>query len=230
MPDLETQIHYSFRNKGLLREALTHASARAGRPSGSDNERLEFLGDRVLGLVIAQLLLETCPTAKEGELARRYNKLVCKDACAAIARQIDLGPFIFMSDGEASAGGRDKSTILADACEALLGSLFCDGGLEPAARFIHDHWGPRLRASDAAPLDAKTALQEWAQARKLDLPRYVEISAIGPDHAPNFTSEVRIDGLAPARGEGPSKRTAEQSAASAMLLREGVWLQLAQDY
>lgn len=213
----------------MLREALTHASARAGRPNGSDNERLEFLGDRVLGVVIAQFLLETCPTAKEGELARRYNKLVCKDACAAVARQIELGPFIFMSEGEASAGGREKSTILADACEALLGALFCDAGLEAASRFIRDHWGPRLCVSDAAPLDAKTALQEWAQARKLDLPRYVEVSAVGPDHAPSFTAEVRIDGLQPSRGEGPSKRAAEQAAANAMLLREGVWSQTADD-
>lgn len=212
-----------------MREALTHASARAGRQNGPDNERLEFLGDRVLGVVIAELLLELCPSAREGELARRYNKLVCKEACAAVARQIGLGPFIFMSEGEASAGGRDKNTILADACEALLGALYCDGGLEPAGRFIRDCWGPRLCAADAAPLDAKTALQEWAQARRLDLPRYVEVGSTGPDHAPSFTSEVRIEGLAPTRGEGPSKRTAEQAAASAMLLREGVWLPVTEE-
>jgi ribonuclease III len=228
--ELEVRLRYTFGNRALLREALTHASARAGRQIGLDNERLEFLGDRVLGVAIAEFLLETCPTAKEGELARRYNKLVCKEACANVARQIELGSFILMSEGEAGAGGRDKSTILADACEALLGALFLDGGLAPASRLIREYWGPRLRVSDAAPLDAKTALQEWAQARKLDLPRYFEVSAVGPDHAPSFTAEVRIDGLPPARGEGPSKRAAEQAAASAMLLREGVWLQAAEDH
>lgn len=177
----------------------------------------------MLGLAIAELLAERYPQAREGELARRYNRLVRKDACAEVARELNLGAHIIMGGGEAGAGGRKKSTILSDACEALLGAIFKDGGFEPARRLIRALWEARLAADEHVPVDAKTALQEWAQGRKLDLPRYVKVSREGPDHAPIFTVEVRIAGLEAGRGDGPSKQIAEQAAACAVLIREGVW-------
>ncbi|GBE42261.1 MAG TPA: ribonuclease III [Rhizobiales bacterium] len=216
-------LGHNFGDPSLLQRALTHSSARAQGEKGSDYERLEFLGDRVLGLVIAELLFELFPDAREGALALRFNRLVRKETCAAVAQDINLGEYVIMSAVEASSGGRGKQTILGDACEAVLGAIFVDGGFEAARGVIRAMWSDLARDDNAVRRDAKSALQEWAQGRGLELPKYVETKRTGPDHAPQFNTRVEVSGLASAHGEGPSKRLAEQSAASAMLLREGVW-------
>jgi ribonuclease-3 len=221
--DLDARLGYQFRSRDLLKKALTHASVRQAPGKRRDNERLEFLGDRVLGLAIAELLWEIYPNADEGELARHYNRLVRGRTCAAVARELDLGPLLVLSEAEADSGGRGKETILADACEAVLGAVFLEAGYETARQVVRTLWGARVGASAADLADAKSLLQEWAQGQGLDLPAYVEVDRQGPDHAPLFTAEVRIRGRKPARGEGASKRAAEQAAASAMLAREGVW-------
>jgi ribonuclease-3 len=221
--ELEGRVGYHFRSRDLLKKALTHASVRQTSGKRRDNERLEFLGDRVLGLIIAELLSEVYPTANEGDLAKLYNRLVRGGTCAAVARELDLGPFLVLSEAEAESGGRAKETILADACEALLGAIFLEDGYDTARRVVRSLWGSRVGASPADAADAKSLLQEWAQGQGLDLPAYVEVDRQGPDHAPRFTAEVRIRGRKPARGEGASKRAAEQAAAAAMLMREGVW-------
>lgn len=220
---LSERLGYDFKDASLLALALTHASARPAPKPNEDNERLEFLGDRVLGLCIAELLTETFPEASEGELARRYNQLVRAETLAEVAQQLELGKVILMSGGEAESGGRGKKTILANACEAVLGAIFTDGGYEAARKVVKTFWASELGSFAEALPDAKSVLQEWAQGRRLSLPRYIEVSREGPDHAPQFTSEVQIDGIAPERGHGASKRAAEQDAALAMLLREGVW-------
>ena len=221
--ELETHVGYHFKSRDLLKKALTHASVRQVSGKRRDNERLEFLGDRVLGLAIAELLCEIYPSANEGDLAKLYNRLVRGGTCAAIARELNLGPFLVLSEAEAESGGREKETILADACEALLGAIFLEAGYETAQQIVRTHWGSRVGASPADAADAKSLLQEWAQGQGLDLPVYTEVDRQGPDHAPRFTAEVRIKGRKPARGEGASKRTAEQAAATALLAREGVW-------
>jgi ribonuclease III len=220
---LEDRVGHRFRDRTLLRKALTHASVRQTSTKRRDNERLEFLGDRVLGLVIAELLSETYPAASEGELARLYNRLVRGGTCAEVARELGLGAALVLSESEAGSGGREKETILADACEALLGAIFLEAGYEKAREVVRKLWSPRLEVSPAEAADAKSALQEWAQGQGLDLPAYAEVARKGPDHAPQFTAEVCIKGRKPARGEGTNKRAAEQAAAAALLVREGVW-------
>ena len=217
------RLEFAFQDRALVELALTHASARPSLKPNEDNERLEFLGDRVLGLAIAELLTQTFPESSEGELARRYNQLVRAETCAEIAKDWELGQLISMSGGEAESGGRGKKTILANACEAVLGAIFIEGGYQAARDVVFRFWATELASLDLALPDAKSILQEWAQGRRLSLPRYVEIAREGPDHKPRFTSEVQIDGVAPERGHGANKRAAEQAAALAMLLREGVW-------
>ena len=217
------RLGFAFKESELVELALTHASARPSLKPNEDNERLEFLGDRVLGLAIAELLTKTFPEASEGELARRYNQLVRAETCAEIAKEWELGQLILMSGGEADSGGRSKKTILANACEAVLGAIFCEAGYQAARDVVFRFWASELASLDLALPDAKSILQEWAQGRRLSLPRYVEIAREGPDHKPRFTAEVQIDGVAPERGHGANKRAAEQAAALAMLLREGVW-------
>ncbi len=245
MSALERTLGYSFSDRSLLARALTHASAQtstaragmAGRKAGEppkrgggdsgiatgDYERLEFLGDRVLGLVMAELLYLAFPDASEGAIARRFNRLVRRETCSEVARAIDLGRHLVLGEGEAESGGRNKATILADACEAVLGAVFLDGGYDQARALIRRLWEPHVAAVAHIRADAKSALQEWAQGRGLPLPTYAEVAREGPDHAPHFTTEVRIEGLEPARGSGASKRAAEQAAAQALLEREGVW-------
>lgn len=223
LKDLEARLGYVFEDRALLKKALTHASVRQASAKRRDNERLEFLGDRVLGLAIAELLSEVYSAANEGQLARLYNRLVCGGTCTEVARALDLGASLVLSESEAGSGGRDKETILADACEALLGAIFLEAGYDKARAVVRRHWGSKLEGSPAAEAaDAKSALQEWAQGQGLDLPQYVEVARQGPDHAPRFTAEVRIKGKKPARGEGANKRAAEQAAAAALLAREGV--------
>jgi len=223
LEDLYARLGHDFSDPALLKLALTHASARAGARPQEDNERLEFLGDRVLGLAVAELLADSFPKAREGELARWFNHLVRAETCAEIAQEWELGAFILMSGGEAGSGGRSKKTILANACEAVLGAIFADGGYDPARAVVRRFWKPQLDMLELAAPDAKSLLQEWAQGRRLPLPRYLEVAREGPDHAPRFTAEVQIDGVAPERGTGANKRAAEQAAALAMLVREGVW-------
>lgn len=223
------RLGYAFNDHSLVELALTHASARPSLKPNEDNERLEFLGDRVLGLAVAELLTASFPEASEGELARRFNQLVRAETCVEVALKWELGKLILMSGGEAESGGRSKKTILANACEAVLGAIFLDGGYEAARDVVHRFWVSELRDLDLAVPDAKSILQEWAQGRRLPLPRYIEVAREGPDHKPRFTAEVQIDGVAPERGHGANKREAEQAAALAMLLREGVWQAPAND-
>ena len=212
-----------FKKPALLKLALTHSSARPGGKPNEDNERLEFIGDRVLGLAMAELLSERFPEASEGELARWFNHLVRTETCAEVAHRWCLGDFILMSGGEAGSGGRRKKNILANACEAVLGAVFADAGYAAARAVVHKNWERYLGELEGASPDAKSVLQEWAQGQQLPLPIYLEIAREGPDHAPRFTAEVQVEGVEPQRGEGTSKRQAEQEAAAAMLMREGVW-------
>lgn len=222
---LEARIGHRFADRSLLNRALTHTSASTGRRAGrNDNyQRLEFLGDRVLALVVADMLVATFPDASEGELARRLNALVRNETCAAVSRDLDLGGAMRLGGGESLSGGSDNATILGDVCEALIGALYLDGGLDAVRGFIDRHWRERMMQGDGGRLDAKTALQEWAQGRKLPTPTYAIVERRGPEHAPRFVLEVQVEGLAPARGEGGSRREAEQHAAAAVLAREGVW-------
>jgi ribonuclease III len=224
----ETELGYRFKDRGLFERALTHSSARAGKPHGknaeADNERLEFLGDRVLGLAVAELLTETFGAASEGDLARRFNSLVRGETCALVARTWQIGAFLNLSDSEAESGGRDKETILADACEAILAAVFLEGGFDAARKVVRKHWGPLVSSLASEPTaDAKSTLQEWAQAQGLPVPVYKEIKREGPDHAPIFTAEVRIDHRRTSVGSGANKRAAEQEAATALLVKSGVW-------
>lgn len=217
-----TRLGYTFADPALLGRALTHTSVDAGGGPGASYERLEFLGDRVLGLVVAELLLETFPKAAEGELAPRFNELVRREAVAKMARGLDVGRHLRLGQGEHQTGGRDKTAILADVGEAVIAAIFLDGGLEVARRFITQEWSTEIANQSVTPRDAKTALQEWSQSRGVGLPQYRETGRMGPDHAPRFTIEVVVAGLAPARGTGSSKREAEQLAAEALLAREKV--------
>lgn len=220
--ELEKKLGYRFKNEASLTRALTHASLRGAKKVREDNERLEFVGDRVLGLAIVELLEETYPVATEGDLARHLNRLVRGETCAKVARSLGLGDFLMLSESEAGSGGRLKATILADAVEAVLGAIFLEAGYNKARDVVRRLWESQEVSFGHAAADPKSALQEWAQGQGLALPSYVEVERTGPDHAPSFTTEVRIKGKPPARGQGASKRAAEQAAASAMLEREGV--------
>ena len=212
-------LGHRFARTDLLREALTHPSVnpedRGPAPFGY--ERLEFLGDRVLGLVIAEWLLELFPDEPEGALARRHAALVRRETLAQTAGAMALGDYLLLSSGEAGGGGRDNEAILANACEAVIGALYLDGGLAAAQRFIRKAWAAAVARYEHPPRDPKTALQEWAQARSLPLPTYIPVSRVGPDHDPVFTVEVKVDGHPPATGSGSSKRGAERAAAAALL-------------
>jgi ribonuclease-3 len=204
----------------LLRQALIHPSTAAPDDgAGLSSERQEFLGDRVLGLVVAELLFHRFPDEAEGHLARRHAVLVSRRSLARVADGIGLARHIVLSPGEDGTGGRERPALLADICEAVIAALYLDGGLEPAAAFIRRHWRPLMDEDAVPPKDVKTALQEWAQGRGLALPRYREVARAGPAHAPSFTVEVTVAGHPPATGSGPSKRAAEGAAAAALLAR-----------
>ena len=224
---LECRIGYQFLNGELLLTALTHASAisAGGAAARVSYQRLEFLGDRVLGLVIAEMLFEAFPRAQEGELSQRLTGLVRNESCAEVALALDLGKAIRFGGGEAQSGGRNKAAILGDVCEAVLGAIHLDGGLEAAQKFVAANWRARMLNWRGPLRDGKTTLQEWAQARGLPTPKYTIVDQRGPDHAPIFEIEVSVDKVSPARGDGRSRREAEQEAASVLLYREGVWRQ-----
>lgn len=223
---LEGRIGYSFADKSLLDRALTHISALSGGPQNrvSSYQRLEFLGDHVLGLVISDMLYRTFPKANEGELSKRLADLVRKETCAAVAKEMDLGPALRLGNSEAHAGGRLRATILADACEGLVGAVFVDGGYPAAEALIAKFWQDRMLKSVKPLRDAKTMLQEWAQARGLPTPAYKEIGRTGPHHDPEFKVAVVLPDRPQAEGLGASKRAAEQAAAAAMLTSVGVKL------
>lgn len=220
LADVEQRLGHVFKNPHLLETALTHASA----ASGVDTyQRLEFLGDRVLGLIVAELLIAAFPKAPEGELSRRLTALVRNESCAEVALALDLGKAVRLGPGEAQSGGRRKAAILGDVCEAVIGALHLDGGIAVARRFVEANWREKMLAWDGPLRDAKTMLQEWTQARGLGTPAYQIVGRDGPDHAPRFEVEVGAGTMDPARGKGSSRREAEQNAATAVLVREGVW-------
>jgi ribonuclease III len=220
MRDLEDALGHRFERPDLLAQALIHSStARSRADRTHSNERLEFLGDRVLGLVMARVLFEQFPRENEGALARRHAALVRREALARIADVIGLAGVMVMSPGEDDAGGRANPSLLADACEAVIATLYLDGGLEVAESFIRRYWEPLIEEDPTPPKDAKTSLQEWAQGRGLPLPQYREVRRKGPPHAPVFHLKVTVAGMEPETATGPSKRTAEQAAAEALLLR-----------
>lgn len=213
----ETILGHQFTRPELLREALTHRSAvrPRGRGPGS-NERLEFVGDRVLGLLVAEWLVERYPTEQEGELGRRLAHLVSQPVLAQVGETIGLGIALSVSPGEAKAGVKQRATVLADALEAALGALYLDGGLACARAFVRRAFAAPMVAQSAPPKDAKTALQEWAQARGLDLPHYDVASRSGPPHAPEFRVTVAVGGRV-GTGIAGNKRAAEQRAAEDLL-------------
>jgi ribonuclease-3 len=220
---LEDRIGYRFADQALLDRALTHISALSGPQSRAGSyQRLEFLGDHVLGLVISDMLFRAFPTADEGELSRRLADLVRKETCAEVARDIDLGPEMRLGNSEVHAGGRRRVAILADVCEALIGAVFIDGGYAPAQQFIERFWQGRMLKPVRPLRDPKTVLQEWVQGRGMPAPSYREVERSGPDHDPQFRVAVEIADRQPTEGVGRSKRSAEQAAAAAMLEREGV--------
>ncbi|MFC4723909.1 ribonuclease III [Glycocaulis abyssi] len=220
LKQLEEAIGYKFTDPGLLEIALTHASHGDGRRRTDSNERMEFLGDRVLGLLVAEQLYAMFEGLSEGGLAHRLNALVNKGACARVARSLGLGDALLLSPGEERLGGREKESILGDACEALIGAIYLDGGLPAARAFFAAAWEEELAQLTRQTKDAKSYLQEWAARKSLSAPAYKLVSRKGPDHRPHFTVEVTIDGLEPAMGEGATKQAAQRAAADAMLKRE----------
>ena len=216
---LESALGHRFADQSLLRLALTHASAGASRLL--DNQRLEFFGDRVLGLVMAELLYRRFPQEDEGALALRHAALVRQESLAEVARGIELGRYLHLAGGEADGRGREAAGALADACEALIAALYLDGGLEAARAFVTQGWEKLVAADLKPPRDAKTALQEWAQGRGEPLPRYSIVSRDGPDHQPMFTITVAVKDGRQATATGASKRAAEQAAAAGLLVQIG---------
>ena len=215
---LREPLGHRFAQPEILAEALSHPSISPTKGAKRlAYDRLEFLGDRVLGVVIADDLLRRYRDADVGSVAPRFNELVRQEALVRVAKEIALERFIRMSPTEEASGGRAKATILADCCEAVIGALFVDGGLDAAARFIHRHWDAMAQAMAEAPQDAKTALQEWAQAQAMAPPTYAIAEQEGPPHQTTFTVTVSLDGRKPESATGRSRRAAEQAAARAML-------------
>lgn len=217
---MQTQLGHVFTDRGLLIRALTHASA----DTEHSNERLEFLGDRVLGLVIAEKLHALYPSDQEGALALKYNALARREACAVAADAAGLSPHLIMASAEVQSGGRRKLAIISGACEAVIAALYLDGGMDVARAFIERYWQEAFSALNTDMRDAKTVLQEWAQSRDKHrgMPVYTLVGRMGPDHAPRFTVSVTVEGEVPQNGEGGSKREAEQDAAQKLLERLGL--------
>ena len=215
----EQRLGYEFSNLSLLVEALTHSSIASD--FRQDNQRLEFLGDRVLGLVMAEALLEIDQTAPEGTLAPRFNALVRKETCAEVARQIELGDVLKIGRSEMLSGGRRKDALLGDGMEAVIAAIYKDGGFEIAKTIIIKLWGDRIKNVKVDARDAKTMLQEWAQARGQNPPNYEVISRSGPDHAPDFLVKVILASGETSEAMAGSKRQAEQMAAKALLQKIG---------
>ena len=221
---LQFRLGYKFADPDLLDRALTHSSAVSpAKRIERSYQRLEFLGDRVLGLVVADMLYRRYPKANEGELSRTLNTLVRKETCAIIARQLDLGSEMNLGDSEARTGCAEKDAILGDVTEAVIGAIYCDGGLAKAYEFVERLFEEFLADGSANKADAKTTLQEWAQARGLEPPSYTQTARTGPDHAPQFTITVTLGDFETLSATGPSKKIAEHKAAEAFLIRQQVW-------
>lgn len=217
---LEEGLGYRFLDRQLLERALTHVSVVDRRQDSF--QRLEFLGDRVLGLAVANMLYAAFPQAPEGELSRRLAQLVRRETCAATAAELGVLAFVRLGRSEAQAGPTTEATILSDVFEALVGAIFLDAGFDAAAAFVQKQLGRRLQNPDNPLRDPKSALQEWSLARALDLPVYAVVDQSGPVHAPKFTIGVDVRGFERAVGEGGSKRVAEQAAAEAFLARQSL--------
>ncbi len=218
---LEQTVGHEFADKQWLDRALTHAST--GSAKAANYERLEFLGDRVLGLCVAEMLFRTFRSATEGELSVRLNQLVSAESCAMVADELELHRFIRTGADVKKLTGKRMMNVRADVVESLIAALYLDGGLEVARAFITKHWEGRASRADAARRDAKTELQEWAHAKFGLTPCYRIDDRSGPDHDPRFTVTVEVQGVEPETGVDRSKRAAEQVAATKMLEREGVW-------
>jgi ribonuclease-3 len=210
---LEKKIGHKFSKKELLQDALTHSST----ASGKSYERLEFLGDRVLGLIVAEMLYKKFPLEREGDLASRLNALVQAETLARLAAKLDLGSFIAFSESEKLAGGAEKLNILADVFEALIGALYLDAGIEKCCEIIEALWTENFFSVKAPPQHPKTVLQEWAQGQGLPLPAYDIVAQHGPDHAPVFDVRLKVKGYKDAMGKGYSRQAAEKEAARVFL-------------
>ena len=211
------RIGHEFAQPALLVRAVTHASLSS--PTRPDNERLEFLGDRILGLVMAEALLKADPNASEGQLAPRFNAMVRKETNADVAREIGLGEVLKLGRSEMMSGGRRRDALLGDAMEAVIAAVYMDAGCDAARALVLRLWGARIGGVAQDARDAKSSLQEWAQGRGMAPPAYVELERSGPDHQPIFTVEVRLENGEAERAEAGSKRIAEQMAAKALLAR-----------
>lgn len=218
---LEASLGHAFADKQWLDRALTHSSTGGGK--ASNYERLEFLGDRVLGLCVAEMLFTTFNTATEGELSVRLNQLVSAESCASVSDDLGLHQFIRTGSDVKKLTGKRMQNVRADVVESLIAAIYLDGGLEAARRFILKHWEKRAKSSANARRDAKTELQEWSHAKFGRTPHYRVDDRSGPDHEPQFTVTVEIEGVEPATGVERSKRAAEQVAATKLLEREGIW-------
>jgi ribonuclease III len=217
--ELERRIGHAFTDRALLERALTHSSVGGGAVQVHHNERLEFLGDRVLNLIVAEELCRLRPEAREGELSRWMSGLVSYEACASAARAAGLRDALRMDAGASKIGARDNDRVLGDACEALIAALYLDAGLPAARGFVLAFWTDALARLDAPGQDPKTSLQEWAMARDLPFPVYEVVTRSGSDHEPRFTIAVRVEGHEPETAEGGSKREAEKLAAARLLER-----------
>jgi ribonuclease-3 len=216
--DLERRI-----DRALLDQALTHASVGDKRPDALNNERLEFFGDRVLNLIVAEELLKRMPAANEGELSRAFHNLVNLETCAEVARRIGLSDALKMGGGSGKTGARTSDRVLGDACEALIAALYMEGGFDAARSFVLAFWEEPFRTvGEPARRNPKVVLQEWAFGRGLPGPRYTVVEQTGPSHKPRFRLEVQVEGFEPTAGEGGSIREAERVVAELMLARIGV--------
>lgn len=219
---LQRRIGHAFADQDLLERALTHSSVGKGARKVRDNERLEFLGDRVLNLIVAEFIVDALPEAPEGDLAKLMNRLVNYHACADAARAAGLAEALRLDASATKVGARDNDRVLGDACEALIAALYRDGGIDKARAFVLAFWKEKLADLDAPAKDPKTLLQEWAMAKGLPLPEYVTVKQEGPSHDPTFTIEVRLPGVQPQSARAGSKREAEKDAAQKMLDANGV--------
>lgn len=219
---IEQRIGYTFADPALLATAFTHVSALKSARRADSYQRLEFLGDHVLGLIVSDMLYRAFPKADEGELSKRLADLVRREACADVAKSLGLDEAIKLGSVGAGAGARLRNSVLGDICEAVIGAVFLDGGYAAASQFVERNWTERMRKPVRPLRDPKTVLQEWAQGKGLPTPVYREVERTGPHHDPQFRVAVELPGLTPAEGVGGSKRAAEKLAATALLKREGV--------
>lgn len=220
---LEEAIGHRFKDRTLLEMALTHISALTGTPAvGPHYQRLEFLGDRVLGLVAADLVYRRFPDIAEGALSRRFNLIVRKETCAEVAEGWNVPPYIRLGTGEKQSGLRKKAALLGDVCEAIIAAVYLDGGFDAAFKVVETAFAPKLTESGRVTRDPKSRLQEWAMGQGMPAPVYRLVERTGPDHAPVFIISAELPGYDPVRGEGASKKLAEQKAARAFMTRENV--------